>query len=165
MYRMKIARKGVPTTITGTPLDVDATLPKFNLVDRDGKEYTEKDFEGKNLLISVYPDINTSVCEKQTRKIFELADKLENVEIMNVSNNSVEELNGWCATTGLDVHMLSAQDDTFAENFHLWMPEYEVLARSIFVVDKDGKITYRQVTNDMADEPDYDAALDAIKAL
>lgn len=162
---MKIARKGVPTTIDGTPLDLNAKLPKFNLVDREGKKYTEEDFKGKNLLISVYPDINTSVCEKQTRKFFELASKLDNVEIMNVSNNSVEELNGWCATTGLDVHMLSAQDDTFAKNFHLWMPEYEVLARSIFLVNKEGTITYRQVTDDMADEPDYDKVLEAVKAL
>lgn len=162
---MKIARKGVATTIDGTPLNVNDSLPKFNLLDREGKKYTEKDFEGKNLLISVYPDIDTSVCEKQTRKFNELASEIDNAEILNVSNNTLEELNNWCAIAGLDVHMFSAQDKTFADNFKLWMPEYEVLARSIFVVNKDGKITYRQVTDDMADEPDYDKALEAVKAL
>lgn len=162
---MKIARKGVPTTIDGTPLNVNDALPKFNLLDREGKEYTEKDFEGKNLLISVYPDIDTSVCEKQTRKFNELASEIDNAEILNVSNNTLEELNNWCAIAGLDVHMFSAEDKTFADNFKLWMPEYQVLARSIFVVNKDGKITYRQVTDDMADEPDYDKALEAVKAL
>lgn len=162
---MEIARKGVPTQIDGTPLNVNDSLPKFNLVDRDGKEYTEKDFEGENLLISVYPDINTSVCERQTREFFKLASDIDNAVILNVSNNTLEELNGWCATTGLDVHMLSAQDDTFAKNFHLWMPEFEVLARSVFVVNKDGKITYRQVTSDMAEEPNYEEALEAVKAL
>lgn len=162
---MKIARKGEPTTIDGTPLDVNDALPKFNLTDTEGKKYTEKDFEGKNLLISVYPDINTSVCEKQTRKFFELATEIDNAEILNVSNNTIEELTNWCAASGLDVHMLSAQDDTFAKNFHLWMPEYEVLARSVFVVNKDGKITYRQVTSDMAEEPDYEKVLEAVKKL
>lgn len=162
---MKIARKGEPTTIDGTPLNVNDTMPTFNLVDRDGKAYTEKDFMGKNLLISVYPDINTSVCEAQTRKFFQLASDIDNAEILNVSNNSIKELNDWCATNGLDVHMLSAQDDTFASNFNLWMPEFKVLARSVFVVNKDGKITYRQVTSDMAEEPDYEAALEAVKAL
>lgn len=162
---MKIARKGEPTTIDGTPLNVNDSLPKFNLVDLDEKKYTEEDFKGKSLLISVYPDINTSVCEKQTRKFLELASEVDNVEILNVSNNTIEELKNWCAASGLDVHMFSAQDDSFAKNFHLWMPEYEVLARSVFVVNKDGKITYRQVTDDMADEPEYDKAIKAAKAL
>lgn len=162
---MEITMKGNPTTIEGTPLQEGDTLPEFTLVDREGNKKTANDFKGKNLLISVYPDINTSVCEKQTRKFFELADKVENATILNVSNNTLEEINNWCTTQGLDVEMLSAQDRSFADNLNLWMPEFEALARSIFVVNKDGKVTYREIVPEMAQEPNYDKALEEVNRL
>lgn len=162
---MIIARKGVPTTIDGVQLTVGDKIKPFNLVDRDGNKVSEKDFLGKNLLISVYPDINTSVCDRQTRQFFELASTVKNCEILNVSNNSLEALNQWCATSGLDVHMLSAQDTSFQEGFGLWMPEFEVLARSIFVVNKEGVITYSEIVPDMAQDPDYTLAINAANNL
>ncbi|CAM3648692.1 thiol peroxidase [Erysipelothrix urinaevulpis] len=162
---MQIARKGVPTTIDGIQLTVGDKIKPFNLVNREGTKVSEKDFEGKNLLISVYPDINTSVCDRQTRQFFELASSVENCEILNVSNNSLDALNEWCATSGLDVQMLSAQDTTFQEGFGLWMPEFEVLARSIFVVNKDGIITYSEIVPDMAQDPDYEQAIKAANSL
>ena len=162
---MQIARKGVPTTIEGKQIQVNDSLPEFELVDRDGKTLSNKDFEGKNLLISVYPDINTSVCDRQTRKFFELASDIKNCDVLNVSNNSLEELNEWCATSGLDVYMLSAQDESFQNGFGLWMPEFEVLARSIFVFDDKGILKYSEIVPDMATDPDYEKAIEAANNL
>ncbi len=162
---MQITRKGVPTTIEGKQIQVNDSLPEFELVDRDGKTLSNKDFEGKNLLISVYPDINTSVCDRQTRKFFELASDIKNCDVLNVSNNSLEELNEWCATSGLDVYMLSAQDESFQNGFGLWMPEFEVLARSIFVFDDKGILKYSEIVPDMATDPDYEKAIEAANNL
>ena len=162
---MQITRKGVPTTIEGKQIQVNDSLPEFKLVDRDGKTLSNKDFEGKNLLISVYPDINTSVCDRQTRKFFELASDIKKCDVLNVSNNSLEELNEWCATSGLDVYMLSAQDESFQNGFGLWMPEFEVLARSIFVFDDKGILKYSEIVPDMATDPDYEKAIEAANNL
>lgn len=162
---MQITRKGVPTTIEGKQIQVNDSLPEFELVDRDEKTLSNKDFEGKNLLISVYPDINTSVCDRQTRNFFELASDIKNCDVLNVSNNSLEELNEWCATSGLDVYMLSAQDESFQNGFGLWMPEFEVLARSIFVFDDKGILKYSEIVPDMATDPDYEKAIEAANNL
>ena len=158
---MKITRKGVPTHIEGPFVEVGDMIPDFTLINRDNEEVSSKSLIGKRLLISVYPDINTSTCDRQTRTFFSRASELEDIRILNVSNNTVEELNGWCATNGLNVDMTSDMDRSFEKGFGLYMPEFEVLARSIFVIDENGKVEYMEIVEDMAIDPDYDRAIAA----
>lgn len=157
---MQITRKGVPTSIEGPFVEVGDMIPDFTLIDRENKEISSKDLIGKRLLISVYPDINTSTCERQTRTFFSRASELDDIRILNVSNNTVEELNGWCATSGLNVDMTSDFNKSFEKGFGLYMPEFDVLARSIFIVDETGKIEYMEIVQDMAVDPNYDKAIE-----
>lgn len=162
---MQITRKGVTTEIEGVQPSVGEKAPLFNLVDLDDNTVSLESFKGEPVLISVFPDIDTSVCDMQTRRFFNLVNDLEGVNILNVSNNSKESLSSWCATNGLDVYMLRDTDGSFGKDYGLWMPEFEVLARSIFVIDKDGVLTYEEIVPEMASEPDYDKAIAAAKSL
>lgn len=158
---MQITRKGVSTPVEGTLPTSGEKAPQFTLLNLDDISVTNDDFLGNTTILSVFPDINTSVCDRQTRHFFELASKIKDVNIVNVSNNTKESLTDWCATNGIDTTMLRDVDGKFGEAYGLWMPEFKVLARSIFVFDKSGTLIYSELVPEMAQEPNYEAALEA----
>lgn len=160
---MQITRKGIPTTIEGIQPEVGTVAPDFKLPNIDGGETTKSDLLGKKTILSIFPDINTRVCDLQTRNFFKLAGKLENTTIVNISNNTLDQLKDWCAVADIDALMLSDSDLTFAKAYGLYMPEFEVLARSIFVLDENGVILYEEIVPEMAQEPNYEAAIAATK--
>lgn len=155
---MKIKKRTETLTIDGTPLQTGSKIPSFHLYNRDGEKIESDALKSGKVLISIYPDINTSVCDLQTRTLFEKANKLGNVKVINVSNNSIEELNDWCASAGLDVEMYSDKDLSFAKAMNLYIPEIDHLARSLYILE-DGIITYHEIVADLATEPDYESAL------
>ena len=83
---------------------------------------------------------------------------------MTISNNSKEEQGDWCAAEGVDMVMLRDTDLEFGKNYGLFIPEMDRLARSIFVIDQNGVISYEEITPEIATEPDY-AKAEAAKAL
>lgn len=161
----EITIKGVTTTVEGDLPKLGTPAPEFKLTDRDNKIVSSEDFKNNTVLISVYPDINTRVCDLQTRHFFKVSQELEDVVILNVSNNTPEEMNEWCAAAGLDVQMLSDNDHSFANAYGLWIPEKERLARSIFVIDPSGDLVYQELVGELSSEPNYDAALAAIETI
>lgn len=160
---MEITRKGITTTVEGTQPQVGDMAPDFNLPNIDDTTTSLQDLKGKKAIVSVFPDINTRVCDLQTRNFFKLASTLTNTVIVNVSNNSIDQLKDWCAVADIDALMLSDVSLEFAKAYGLFMPEYNVLARSVFVLDENGKLLYAQICPEMSQEPDYQAALAALK--
>lgn len=160
---MQVTRKGVPTPVEGVQPQVGTKAPDFLLKNITGGQTSLDDLKGKKAILSVFPDINTRVCDLQTRNFFKLAASLENTTIVNISNNTVDQLKDWCAVAGIDSIMLSDTDLTFAKAYGLYMPEYKMLARSVFVIDETGTLTHVEITPEMAQEPDYQAAIDATK--
>lgn len=143
---------------------VNEALPAFTLIDKDNNEVTQEDLIGTPVLISVFPDINTSVCDRQTRHFFEQASKYPNLKIVNVSNNTIEQLTDWCATAGIDVTMLSDEKLSFGQAMGLVVEEVGVLGRSVFLTDKTGTLVYKEVMNEITDEPNYDALFAVVDA-
>lgn len=162
---MNITRKGVMTPIEGKQPQLGSQAPDFRLYDLNDQELTAQDLRGQTVLISVFPDIDTRVCAMQTRRFFELAKEIPDVKIVNVSNNTKESLENWCATNGIDVLMLRDTDRSFAKAYGLWMPEFNALARSTFILDPEGTIVYEEIVPEMTQEPDYDAVIAKAKEL
>lgn len=127
------------------------------LKDQDRKAVNLDDYRGQTVLLSVFPDINTSVCDLQTRHFFKEAGNYKDVTILNISNNKVEELGEWCATQGIDATMLSDEDLDFGKAYGLHIPEVDLLARSTFLIDKEGKLVYKEVLSEITNEPNYGA--------
>lgn len=158
---MLITRKGVPTPVEGNLPEIGTKAPDFALPNQDDTVVRLSDLSGKTVLITVFPDINTSVCDRQTRSFFTRAAEIPEVKIINISNNTKEQLADWCATHGIDSEMLRDENRSFAHAYGLWMPEFKVLARSVFVINAEGTLVYSELCPEMAQDPDYDGAIEA----
>ena len=162
---MKVSLKGNEAKLEGKQPELYDKAPQFSLKDLDGQEVSLEKLAGEKILLSVFPDIDTSVCATQTRTFFKKASEYKDLKILNISNNSQEEMRNWCATNGIDSKMLSDKDLEFAKAYGLYIPKFEVLARSVFVIDQNGKIAYREILDEMVNEPDYNAAFKAVEQL
>ncbi|MBU5342085.1 thiol peroxidase [Caldifermentibacillus hisashii] len=157
--------KGSPVTLVGNEVKVGDTAPNFTVLANDLSEVTLNDSEGHVRLISVVPSIDTGVCDAQTRRFNEEAASLPGVKILTISCDLPFAQARWCATAGIEnVQVLSDHRDlSFGEAFGVVMKELRLLARSIFVVDSTGKITYKEIVNEVTNHPNYTAAIEAAK--
>ncbi|MBA9028549.1 thiol peroxidase [Peribacillus huizhouensis] len=159
--------QGNPVTQIGTDLRVGDTAPKFTVLANDLSPVTLTDSKGKVRLISVIPSIDTPVCDAQTRRFNEEASKLGNVQVLTISADLPFAQGNWCAANGIDnVQTLSDHRDlSFGEAYGVAIQELRLLGRAIFVVDTNDKVTYVEYVNESTDHPNYEAALDAARAV
>lgn len=164
----QVTFKNSPVTLIGNEVKVGDQAPDFTVVANDLSEVTLKDSEGKIRLFSVVPSLETGVCDKQTRTFNEAAANLgDNVVIYTVSMDLPFAQKRWCGAAGIDnvVTVSDHRDASFGEAYGVHMKELRLLARSIFVVDETGKVTYVEYVPEGTDHPNYDAAIEAVKAL
>ena len=167
-------RKGVvtifgnPLTLVGQAVDVGQKAPDFTVLDNDLNPKTLKDYAGKVLIITAVPSLDTPVCDMETRRFNAEASKLgANVQILTISMDLPFAQKRWCAAAGIgQVATLSDhRDASFASAWGVLVKELRLLARSVFVVDKDLTVRHVQIVAEMTHEPDYGAALAAAKKL
>ena len=157
-----------PVTLIGKEVKVGDTAPDFKVLANDLSEVTLKDSEGKIRLFSVVPSLDTGVCDQQTRKFNEAAAELgDNVIIYTVSMDLPFAQKRWCGAAGIEnvVTVSDHRDASFGEAYGVHMKEFRLLARSIFVVDEAGKVVYVEYVPEGTNHPNYDAAIEAVKAL
>ena len=162
-----ITLKGNPMTLLGDELKVGDAAPDFSLVANDMSAKTLSDYDGKVKIISVVPSIDTPVCDQETRTFNEKAAGLgDDVVILTVSVDTPMAQKRFCAASGIDqVHMLSDfKDHRFGPAYGVRMKETGLLARQVMVVDKNNKIVYKQLVPEVADQPDFDKAVEAAKS-
>lgn len=162
---MKLTKKGEPVTLPGTQPAVGEKAPDFSLTDLNGDTHHVKDFLGKPTILSIIPDIDTRVCAIQTKRFNMEASQITEINFATISNNTKEEQGAWCGQEGVDMLMLHDPENTMDESYHLLIPEMGRYARTIFVLDKDGMIKYREIVPEVSQEPDYGKALAAAKEL
>lgn len=156
---------GNPAHTVGELPAVGDQAPDFTLVDTDLKEFSSADLPGRKVL-SIFPSIGTGVCQASLRKFNELAAGLEDTTVLNVSVDLPFALAGFCAAEGIEnVKVGSAFRSSFGEDYGVRMTDNKfqgLLARSIVVIDADGKVLYTELVPDTGQEPDYDAAITAL---
>ena len=157
-----------PITLLGPDVGVGNQAPEFRVVDNGLQPVTLADSAGKIRLIAVVPSLDTPVCDTMTRTFNQDAARLpDNVEVYTISLDLPFAQKRWCGNAGIDkVKTLSDyQDRSFGLNYGLLIDELKLLARAVYVIDADDKIVYREIVPEVTAEPDYDAAMDAIKQL
>lgn len=163
-----ITFKGNPMTLLGQPVKSGDAAPDFRVVDNGLQPVTLASGAGKIRLITVVPSLDTPVCDSMTRRFNQEAAQLpEQVEIYTISLDLPFAQKRWCGNAGIErVKTLSDyQDRTFVLNYGLLIKELKLAARAVLVIDAKDRISYLELVPEVTAEPDYAAALAAVKAL
>jgi thioredoxin-dependent peroxiredoxin len=161
--------KGNPMTLAGEAVKVGQQAPDFKLHYFEGglKTLTPADLKGKPTFLSVVPSLDTPVCAAQTKKFNEELSSLgDKINAVTISLDLPFAMNRFCGAESIK-NMRSAsdyQDRSFGKNWGMLIEELKLLARGVFVLDKEGKVVYAEQVKEVADHPNYDAALSALKA-
>lgn len=157
---------GHPLTLLGNEIAVGQAAPDCALLDGELKEVSLRSLRGKTLLISCVPSLDTPVCDLQTRRFNEEATRLgDNVRVLAVSMDLPFAQKRWCGAAGVK-HVLPLSDHrdaAFGQAFGILIQELRLLARSIFILDREGIVRYAQIVSEVTQAPDYAAALAALK--
>ena len=157
--------KGNPLTLIGPEIKAGAQAPDFQVLAQDLSPVSLGAFQGKTLLISVTPSLDTPVCDLQARRFNEEGAALKGVEILNISMDLPFAQKRWCGAAGIDkVKVLSDHKDaSFGRAYGTLIKELRLLTRSIFVVDGRGTVRYVEYVPEVTSHPNYDAALAAVR--
>lgn len=159
--------KGGPLTLIGPELKAGDAAPDFAAVDTGLKPVDLAKTGTGVRIFSVVPSLDTPVCDMQTRRFNEEAAKLPNVKIYTISMDLPFAMKRWCGAMGVDkVEMLSDhRTGSFGENYGTMIKDLRIESRAIFVVDQANKLSYVEYVKEVADHPNYDAALAAAKSV
>ena len=157
--------KGNPFTLVGPELQPGDPAPDFTLVDNALKPVTLADTGNHVRIISVIPSLDTPVCDAQTKRFNEEAAKLPEVDILTVSMDLPFAQKRWCGAFGVDnVKMLSDhREASFGSHYGTLIKELRIESRAIFVVDRTNTVSYVEYVKEVADFPNYEAALAAAR--
>src|ERR1700751_1430916 len=157
--------RGNPLTLVGPELKPGDPAPDFNLVDGSLKPVTLKDTGNQVRIISVIPSLDTPVCDAQTKRFNEEAARMPGVDIITVSMDLPFAQKRWCGAFGVDkVKMLSDHKDaSFGSQYGTLIKELRIESRAIFVLDGQNKIRHAEYVKEVADHPNYEAALAAAR--
>ena len=148
-------------TVADLP-QVGSDLPSFTLVKTDLSELTSDELKGDKLVLNIFPSLDTGVCAKSVRTFNEKAAGLDDTTVLCVSRDLPFAQARFCGAEGIEnvvvAHFGKDLGVTLADG-----PMQHLLARAVIVVDAEGKVTYTQLVDEITTEPDYDAALEAVK--
>jgi len=160
--------QGKPLTLLGNEVPVGQTAPDFVVLDADLSEVRFSSFRGRVCVISSVPSLDTPVCDVQTRRFNLEATRLgDAVEVLTISMDLPFAQKRWCAAAGIDrVRVFSDhRDAAFGLAYGVLIKELRLLARAVFVVDGRGILRYKQVVEELSEEPDYESVLAAVAPL
>jgi Peroxiredoxin len=161
--------KGNPVKIAGEVIEPGANAPDFTLVKKDLSSLTLKELKGKNVVLNIFPSLDTGVCATSVRKFNKMASSMDNTVVLAISKDLPFAQERFCTTEGIEnlIPLSDFRKSDFDQNYGLLMedgPLAGLLARTVVVIDKDGVVKYVELVSEITQEPDYDKALAAVKA-
>jgi len=162
-------------TLGGKPSNTVAELPSigekapdFKLVKTDMSEVSLSDFNGRNVILNIFPSVDTEVCAMSVREFNEKAGSLENTVVLCVSKDLPFAQARFCGAEGIEnaIPVSNFRNDSFAKEYGVELVDgaFKGLnARAVVIVSPDGKIIYNQLVPEIGNEPNYEEALSAVK--
>lgn len=162
-----VTLRGNPVQVGGALPNVGATAPGFRLVAKDLKEVSLNDYAGKKKVLNIYPSIDTPTCATSTRKFNEKAAGLKDAVVLCIAADLPFAMSRFCAAEGLSnvVTLSTFRDRNFAAAWGVALengPLAGLCARAVVVLDAANKVLHTELVSEIADEPNYDAALKAL---
>ena len=161
--------KGQPCHTYGTLPQVDSLAPCFHLTGHDLSRVQCLDFKDKTVVLNIFPSLDTEVCARSVRRFNEEAAKMPDTAVICVSMDLPFAMGRFCTAEGIDnVVVASAfRSPLFAQKYGVMLcdgPLAGLLARAVVVIDRERRIAYRELVEEITHEPDYEAALSVIRA-
>jgi len=162
-------------TLAGNPINVEGKFPKvgdkapdFKLVDKDLKDVSLKDFAGKRKVLNIVPSLDTPTCAKSTRVFNEKASSLKNTVVLVIAADLPFAMGRFCGAEGLNnvLTLSTMRGADFKRNYGVDItsgPLAGITARAVVVLDENDKVIHAQMVPEIKEEPNYDAALAALK--
>ena len=163
-----ITMKGNPLTLIGRLPEVGQSAPDFEVLDNNLTPVKLSSFKGKICIIASVPSLDTPICDIETRRFnTEAANLSADVVILTISMDLPFAQKRWCGAAGIDkvITLSDHRNAEFGAAFGTIIKELRLLARAVFVVDKNGIVKLVQLVKEVAQEPDYAAVLAAVKQL
>jgi thiol peroxidase len=156
---------GNPLTLVGYEVKVGGAAPEAELVDNDLKPVKLSAYRGKILVIASVPSLDTPVCDLETRRFNDEAANLgPDIDLVTISMDLPFAQKRWCGAAG--VKRLKTLSDhreaAFGQAYGVLIKELRLLARAVFIVDREGTVQYAQLVKEVATEPDYEEVLQAL---
>jgi len=163
-----ITHLGNPIRIEGTFPQVGQKAPAFSLVNRDLKDVTLADFSGKKKVLNIVPSLDTPVCALSTRKFNQQASNMNNTAVLIIAADLPFAMSRFCDTEQLDkvITLSTMRGASFMKDYGVLIAEGPfagITARAVIVLDESDTIVHAELVPEIADEPNYDAALAALK--
>ncbi|HID96659.1 MAG TPA: thiol peroxidase [Thermodesulfobacteriaceae bacterium] len=156
---------GNPLTLVGQEVSTGSPAPDFQCLDNDLNQVSLGDFGGKTCIICSVPSLDTPVCDMETRRFNQDAEKLgDSVKVLTISMDLPFAQARWCGAAGVEnvITLSDHRDASFGMAYGVLIKELRLLSRAVFLVDKNGVLCYQQTVNEITEEPDYEAVLKAV---
>jgi len=164
----KISFQGKPIHVSGELPAIGSQAPDFKLVNRKLQDTSLADYAGKRKVLNIVPSLDTPTCAASARKFNEKAANMENIVVLLVSADLPFAQSRFCETEGLkNVIALSSFRCNFARDYGVYILDTilaGLTARAVVIIDENDRVTYTQLVEEIAHEPDYEPVLDALKA-
>lgn len=158
---------GTPVHTSGTLPSIGSVSPNFNLTTTDLASKSLSDYTGHNIVLNVFPSVDTGTCATSIREFNKVASTLKNTKVLCISKDLPFAMARFCGAEGLEnVESLSDfRDGNFGKTYGLDFtdgPFEALLSRCVIVIDAKGVVKYTEQVSEIADEPNYEAALNAL---
>ncbi len=162
--------KGQPVKLIGEFIPVGEVAPDFQLVKADLSPFSLKELKGKNVVLNIFPSLDTGVCATSVRKFNQMAANLQNTVVLAISKDLPFAQARFCTTEGIEnvIPLSDFRFSDFDDSYGVRMadgPLAGLLARAVVVIGKDGKVAYTELVPEITQEPNYEKALAAVKQL
>ena len=161
-----ITFKGSPVQTSGELPDKGASAPDFTLVKSDLSEAKLSDFKGKNVVLNIFPSLDTGTCAASVRRFNKEAASLDNTVVLGISADLPFAAGRFCSAEGIEnvITLSTFRDNDFGKDYGLVMnngPLKGLLARAVVVIDSEGKVLHTELVPEIAQEPDYQSAINS----
>ena len=162
------AFKGTPVHTCGHLPHTGSLAPRFTLTRGDLTELRSEELKGRRIVLNIFPSLDTAVCATSVRKFNQLAASLDNTTVVAVSKDLPFAQSRFCTTEGIE-NLIAAsafRSPEFAREYGVEMvngPLAGLLARAVVIIDGTGRIIYTELVPEITREPDYEAAIKALK--
>src|SRR5574344_460330 len=163
----KTALKGNPVETSGSLPKVGEMAPDFTLVNSSLEEVKLSDFKGKDVVLNIFPSLDTGVCAASVRKFNKDAGSLDNTVVLGISADLPFASGRFCSMEGIEnvITLSTFRNNDFGSDYGLVMnngPLKGLLARAVVVIDSEGKVLHTELVPEIAQEPDYQSAINSI---